>query len=177
MSRPPRSPHAWHRDPPPPDDDAPPSKTRLKREMHTLQDLGERLAELPPDRLQQLGLPDALVTAINEFRRFNKWEARRRQMQYIGRLMRDIDAAPVTARLDAWSHSTRESVAGFHAAEAWRDRLLAEPEALAAFMDEHSAANRVRLAELISRAHAERAGGKPPASARLLFRAISSVIK
>src|SRR5258708_16467469 len=102
-----------------------PSKTRRKQEMHSLQDLGERLVELKADQLRQFDLPEELAIAINDYRRFTKWEARRRQMQYIGRLMRDVDPAPIAARLDQWNQTSREAVAGFHAAEAWRDRLLA----------------------------------------------------
>ena len=149
----------------------------MKQEMTSLQKMGERLAELkPPSRLLQLGLPDTLVTAIIDFRRFNKWEAKRRQMQYIGRLMRDIDPAPVAAQLDAWSHSSRESVAGFHAAEKWRERLLGEANALEALLVEHPGADRVKFAELIGRAHAERERGKPPASSRLLFRELNKLV-
>lgn len=159
------------------DPDRLPSKTQLKREMTSLQEMGERLAELkPPSRLNQLGLPELLVTAINDYRRFNKWEAKRRQMQYIGRLMRDIDPAPVAAQLDAWSHSSRESVAGFHAAEKWRDRLLAETNSLEALILEHPSADRAKLAELVGRAHAERESGKPPAASRLLFRELNKLV-
>jgi len=117
----------WHKDPPPPEDDGIPSKTQRKQEMHALQDLGERLAELTADRLARLELPERLAIAINEYRRFNKWEAKRRQMQYIGKLMRDVDAAPILAQLDIWAGTSRAAVAGFHAVEEWRERLLAEP--------------------------------------------------
>ena len=175
----------WTRNPPPPDDadaDKPPSKTKLKQEMHTRQNLGEQLAELSPARLRQLDLPDVLVAAIEDYRRFNKWEALRRQMQYIGRLMRDIDPAPIAAQLDSWSQGTRANVAGFHAVEKWRDRLLADTTdataatALAELVAEHPDANRKRIAELIARAHAERENGKPPASSRLLFKELSKTL-
>ena len=165
-------------DPAPPDDDsipAPPSKTRRKHAMHALQDLGERLSELPNDKLTQLELPEELAIAIRDYRRFNKWEARRRQMQYIGRLMRDIDAVPLEAQLDRWAGTTRAAVAGFHEVEGWRDRLLAEPAALDALMAAHATIDRARIALLIDRAHAESASGRPPASSRLLFRELAKV--
>ena len=144
--------------------------------MHTLQDLGEKLAELAPAKLLQLGLPETLVIAINDYRRFNKWEARRRQMQYIGRLMRDIDSAPIAATLDVWSQGTRAIVASFHTVETWRDRLLADPLALAALIAEYPNADQPRIIGLISRTHAERDGGRPPASSRLLFRELSKLM-
>ena len=149
----------------------------MKKEMTSLQDMGERLADLKPaSRLMQLGLPDVLVTAIVDYRRFNKWEAKRRQMQYIGRLMRDIDPEPVAAQLDAWTHSSRDVVAGFHAAEKWRERLLTEPNALEALLQEHPSGDRAKLAELIGRAHAEQESGKPPASSRALFREVNKLV-
>jgi ribosome-associated protein len=169
-------PRVWHKDPPPVEDDGIPSKTRRKQEMHALQDLGERLAELTPDKLAQLELPERLATAIDEYRRFNKWEARRRQMQYIGRLMRDIDAAPIIAQLDIWAGTSRAAVAGFHAVEEWRDRLLAEPGALDALVAAHPEADRAHMAMLIDRARTERAGGRPPASFRLLFRELARLL-
>jgi ribosome-associated protein len=169
-------PRAWHKDPPPVEDDGIPSKTRRKQEMHALQDLGERLAELTADKLAQLELPERLAIAINEYRRFNKWEAKRRQMQYIGRLMRDIDAAPIIAQLDIWAGTSRAAVAGFHAVEEWRDRLLAEAGALDALIAAHPEAERARLALLIDRARAEREGGRPPANFRLLFRELARLL-
>jgi ribosome-associated protein len=144
--------------------------------MHGLQELGERLAELGPDKLSRLGLPENLTTALADYKRFNKWEAKRRQMQYIGRLMREIDPAPISAQLDAWTRGTRAAVAGFHAAETWRDRLLADDGALNALMTEHPAADHTRIIELVGRARSERAAGKPPASARLLFRELSRIL-
>lgn len=180
MPRPP--PYVTRRDgdvEPPSDDDAallPPSKSQRKRESHSLQDLGKQLADLPPAKLKLLNLPEELYTALIDYKRFNKWEALRRQMQYIGRLMRDIDPAPIAAQIDSWSHSTRAGVAVFHEVEKWRDRLLAEPAALEAFCVAHPAADRVKIAALINRAGVERDGGKPPASSRLLFRELGRVM-
>lgn len=170
-------PRVWYKNPPPVEDDGIPSKTRRKQEMHALQDLGERLAELSADKLARLDLPEPLGIAINEYRRFNKWEARRRQMQYIGRLMRDIDPAAIVAQLDIWDGTSRAAVAGFHAVEEWRDRLLAEAGALDALITAHPGADRARLVVLVDSARAERAGGRPPASSRLLFREIASLLE
>lgn len=162
-----------------PDPDAPPSKSQLKREMTSLQDLGEKLAGLSPVLLAKLALPDQLATAIKDFNRFNKWEAKRRQMQFIGRLMREIDSNEIALQIESWSQSSRASVADFHSAEKWRDRLLTDPAALDAFVTEHAAADRAKLAELaelVNKAHFERDNGKPPASSRLLFREITRVL-
>lgn len=78
------------------------SKTRRKRAMHELQDLGIALVELDATRLATLGLPENLIDAIALARTLRKHEARRRQLQYIGRLMRDVDPAPIRAALAEW---------------------------------------------------------------------------
>src|SRR5687768_1281040 len=83
-----------------------PSKTRLKREMHALQDIGEQLVQLDLKRLVELGLPETLTDAILDAKRMTKHGARRRQMQFIGKLMRDVDAAPILEKFDLWSGAT-----------------------------------------------------------------------
>src|SRR5438105_8186511 len=83
-----------------------PSKTRRKAEMHALQDLGEALVALSPARLARLSLPERLADAVVEARSITKWEARRRQMQFIGRLMRNVDAEPIRAHLAQWEGAT-----------------------------------------------------------------------
>src|SRR4051812_9774639 len=91
--------------PPPGDDVLPaPSKTKRKHEMQALQDLGAELCELDAKRLASLGLPERLVDAITLARSITRHEAKRRQMQYIGRLMRDIDAEPLRHALGTWAH-------------------------------------------------------------------------
>jgi ribosome-associated protein len=97
-------------------------------------------------------------------------------MQYIGRLMRDVDAAPIAAQLDIWSGTSRALVAEFHAVEEWRDRLLAETGALDALATAFPEADRAHIALLIDRARAERAGGRPPANFRLLFRELARLL-
>ena len=78
------------------------SKTRKKKDMLALQDLGVKLVELNEQQLDIMQLPESLLAAVQEARHLTKHEARRRQMQYIGRLMRDIDAVPIRDRLEQW---------------------------------------------------------------------------
>lgn len=143
--------------------------------MLALQTLGTTLVDLDPARLAALDLPEPLAEAIAQARSIVKHEARRRQLQYIGRLMRDVDAAPIRAaleRADALSHAER---ARFAAAERWRERLLADDSALTAFVTAHPAADRAELATLVREARAERASGRPPHRFRALFRRISEL--
>lgn len=101
-----------------------PSKSHRKRQSRSLQELGEALIDLSAEDLEPLNLPDRLVEALADARRIRKHEALRRQRQYIGRLMREIDPEPVRRFLEARRSATQESNRLFHSAEDWRRRLL-----------------------------------------------------
>jgi molybdopterin adenylyltransferase len=122
--------------------------------MLALQDLGERLVSLSEARLAELALPETLVHALREARRITRHEARRRQMQYIGRLMREVDPEPIEARLSAWADAPNAEKARLAAVERWRDRLMNEAGALEALCTERPGADRDALAALIARAGA-----------------------
>ncbi|MGP1676048.1 MAG: ribosome biogenesis factor YjgA [Burkholderiales bacterium] len=156
--------------------DAPTSKTRKKKDMLALQDLGVQLVELNEQQLQGMQLPEPLFEAVQEARRLTKHEARRRQLQYIGRLMRDIDAAPIRDRLDKWQGQGREHTAQLHAIERWRDELLAADPALARFLDEHPGADSQKLRSLIRNARREQGASLPPKSYRELFRLLRETL-
>jgi ribosome-associated protein len=160
-------------------DDHGPSKTRRKAEMHALQDLGEALVGLDAKRLAELaaevGLPERLHDAIREARSITAWGGRKRQMQFIGKLMRDLDAAPIQRRLDAWAQGHDIDTARQRAIERWRDRLLAEPDALDALAAEYPRLDRPRLRALLARARDERVRGGPPHAFRELFRELKAL--
>jgi ribosome-associated protein len=162
---------------PPRDDlyDAP-SKTRRKQEMHELQDLGVALVALDPRRLATLQLPEKLVDAIALARTITRHEARRRQMQFIGRLMRDIDAAPLRAALAAWAEGPQRERARFALLERWRDRILDDAGGVDAFLDAHPGAPRDTLLALVADVRAERARGAPPRKSRALFRELKRIV-
>ena len=92
-------------------DDEPLSKTKKKEQMHALQKLGVELVELPRDRLASMRLPEELLAAVREAQRITAHEGRRRQMQFIGRLMREIDPAPIEERLAAWRGQSKAEIA------------------------------------------------------------------
>jgi len=157
-------------------EDTRPSKTQLKREMDALQDLGETLVGLDPSRLAELDLPERLADAIGQARGITRHEARRRQMQFVGKLMRDVDAAPIRAALERWERVPREQKAHFAAIERWRERLLDDAQAIDAFVAEHPATDRAALARAITAALAERSKGGAPHAFRELFRAIRRAV-
>ncbi|HWA13658.1 MAG TPA: ribosome biogenesis factor YjgA [Burkholderiales bacterium] len=152
------------------------SKTQRKRESHSLQDIGEELVALGAERLAQMDLPQNLLEAVLEARRISKFGALRRQMQYLGRLMREIDPAPIRARLDAWKGQSAEATANLHKIERWRDRLLKDEGGLADFAALHPRADLQRLRALVRNAQREAAAGKPPKSFRELFQSLREIL-
>src|SRR5207247_1656048 len=102
-----------------------PSKTARKRAMHELQTLGERLIGLNSEQLAAIALPEDLQDAIERARRITKHEARRRQLQYIGRLMRAVDPEPIREKLKAWDGVSTEETARVHRIERWRELFRA----------------------------------------------------
>jgi len=157
-----------------------PSKSQMKRDMTALQKLGEELVEQSAERLERVEMPDGLRTAIDEARGIKDHEGRRRQMQYIGRLMRDVDPAPIRAALDAWAGASRAETALLHDLERWRETLLADDEALMRFASEHTAAlNPATMQQLratIRAAKRERADNRPPKNYRELFRLVRAIV-
>jgi len=164
-----------HREPAAADDAAPLSKTRRKHEMHALQDLGLALIAQDPARVAELGLPEQLADAIAEARSIRAHEGRRRQMQYIGKLMRDVDPAPIAAALARWAAGVPEDRERFAALERWRDELVTDDAALDRFVAAHPDADRAALATLVREVRAERSRGGPPHRYRALFRALRAV--
>jgi len=154
-------------------DEGRPSKTRLKQQMAELQDLGETLVGLDPRRMAELDLPERLVDALRLVRGITRHEARRRQMQYVGKLMRSVDPAPIRAAIERWESVPQAEKARFAALERWRDRLLDDVTAIDAFVAEHPAADRDALVRAVNAARVERAsGGTPPRATRELFRVL-----
>lgn len=162
-----------------PDAGRPPSKSQQKRDMHALQDLGETLVELDPRRLADLAaevdLPERLVEAIVAARGITAWGARKRQLQYVGKLMREQDPAPIRARLDRWAQGHDIDVARQRSLERWRERLLAEPDALDALAEAYPRLDRPRMRSLVARALEERSRDSAPHAYRELFRALKAL--
>lgn len=147
------------------------SKSQLKRESHALQAMGEELVELPAAKLAKIPMPDALAEAVALARKIKARGGRKRQLQYIGKVMRSIDAEPIAQALDALKNAAGKEAAKFHRLEQWRDRLVAEGDtALGELLNEFPTAERQHLRQLIRNAQREAANNKPPKAAREIFR-------
>lgn len=154
------------------------SKSQRKRDMQAVQELGEKLTALTASQLEKFSLPENLHNAITAARGIQQHGARKRQLQYIGKLMRDIDPAPVQQRLDTLLGQSLQATQLLHNAERWRDQLLSSgDEALEALLAEHPAADRQQLRQLIRNAGKEQQENKPPRSARTLFRYLRGILQ
>jgi ribosome-associated protein len=150
------------------------SKTRKKREMTELQQLGAALVEVPETQLKGF-LSEQLLEAVLEAKRITSHEAKRRQLQYIGRLMREVDPAPIRARLAEIEGGSAQAAARHRRLEQWRARLLEDDGALTELAAEHPGADLQALRTLIRNARKEQKEGKPPRAFRELFRAIKEI--
>ncbi len=153
------------------------SRTQLKREMEALQELGSKIVDLSEKLLNQIPLEGQLETAIHECRKMRHREGRRRQLQFIGKLMRAADHEAIQAAFDKVEARGRDNVQRTHQVELWRDRLINESsEAMGEFLNEFWNADRQHLRQLIRAAQKELSQEKPPASARKLFRYIREIM-
>lgn len=153
-----------------------PSKSQRKRDMHALQALGERLVGLPESRLAALDLPDDLRDAIALARRITAHEGRRRQLQYVGKLMRRIDPSDIEAALGHDDERHRAETAVMHAAERWRDALMADPKRLTEFVTRYPQALARNLHPLIRSACTEHGKGQRGRHFRELYRELRQIL-
>lgn len=149
-----------------------PSKTRRKKDMQALQDLGEQLVALSAERLAKVPLPESLADAVREARRITSHEGRRRQMQYIGKLMRGVDPAPIQAVLDAFAGTSRDETARQHRIERLRLELLEDEGVLHRIASTWPGADLQHLRVLRRNAIKEREQNRPPRAFRELFKVL-----
>ncbi len=147
------------------------SKTRRKKDMHALQDLGETLTTLPPALLDKCNLPAELLQAIAEYKRIpDRRGAKKRQLQFIGRVMRDIDAEPILQVLDEQGQQAELAKRRFQRLEEVREQLLAGDQGTLDELIRDYAGLDIQYARaLIRQAQKELAEKKPPAASRKLF--------
>ncbi len=158
------------------------SKTDLKRESAELQALGEQLLGLRSGLFEPLGLPDKLVEALAEARRITNFEGRRRQMQFIGKLMRQLDDDALQAVREALlvqQQGSAQDAAALHEAEAWRDRLIADDGAVGQWLAEHPQTDSQQLRALIRQARKDAKPEKPGEAQRhgRAYREIFQLVK
>ena len=149
-----------------------PSKTAVKRAMTELQDLGTELVALSVDQLKKIDLPGDLRDAVRAAQRITQHEAHRRQLQYIGKLMRSLDAEPIRAAIDDIKGISAAANARMHALERLRTRFLEDEKVIGEIAAAHPDADLQHLRQLRRNTLKEQELGKPPRAFRELFRVL-----
>lgn len=161
------------------------SKTELKRESARLQELGEQLLGLRGDLRERLGLSDTLTQALEQAARITDFEGRRRQMQFIGKLMRGLQVSEVQAidqALLEQRQGSAQETARLHQAQTWRAELIADDRALERWVQEYPHTDVQQLRALVRRARKDEASQPKEASGQALrqgraYREIFQVIR
>ena len=148
-----------------------PSKSQRRREALEVKSMAARLIDLSPAHLANIPLGEAVGNAVREAQRIRSNVARKRQLQFVAKLLRRADLEPIAAALHDLDQSARQATARQHRAEAWRDRLLADGDpALGELMRLRQDGDAQAMRQLMRKARQEEARGRPPAAARKLFR-------
>ena len=156
------------------------SRSQQRREALEVLDLAEKLASLTPTQLAKLPIPDDLLPHLEHTRKITAHIARKRQLAFLAKQMRREDDETLEAIRDALDEdgvAARRETAALHRVEAWRERLLADGDtALAELLEEHPAADRQHLRQLVRNAHEEKLRNKPPRAFRELFRELRTLL-
>jgi len=154
------------------------SKSQRKRDATAAQDLGKNILSLSQDAQDSIALPESLEKALNDARRIKKNSALKRQLQYIGKLMRSIDLEPIQAQYLKLTNHYDKDIKKLHHLEKWRDRLLAEGDkALEDLLNENPNADRQHLRQLVRQSAKESKLNKAPKSAREIFKYLKTLFE
>ncbi len=159
------------------DEDDRPSKSAVKRDMLALQDLGKTLCDLPYEKVKRAPLGERLLEAIGDYHKCKSFGAKKRQLQFIGKLMRQEEHEEIQAWVNGESVEQKLKTLHLHAAEEWRERLIENPALLAELIKAYPAAAQENLNPMIRQAAQERAANKPPRNYRQLFQIIYRLIE
>jgi ribosome-associated protein len=157
-----------------------PSKSELKRQSNELQKLGEQLIDAPRDRVKRVPMPENVRDAILMCQTITNHEGRRRQLQYVGKMMRTLDEEEVgiiQRTIESWKGASKAETASLHALERRRDKLLADDKALTQLLEEHPHLDVQHLRTLIRNARKEQAENKPPKAYREIFQILKDLAK
>ncbi|TRW50449.1 DUF615 domain-containing protein [Aliidiomarina halalkaliphila] len=159
-------------------DDSESSKSQRKRESQAMHELGVKLVKLGKNVLKQLPLDHEVLAAVQLAQKIeNKREGYRRQLQFIGKLLRQRDTDALLAKIDEIENHSLYQASHFHALERWRDRIISGgDDAIQAFIDDYPMADRQQLRQYARQAQKELEQNKPPAASRALFKYIRGVV-
>jgi ribosome-associated protein len=152
------------------------SKTQKKKEAHSLQKLGEKLLQLSKEQIREIDIPDEVLDALNHARTIKSREGFRRQVQFIGSLMRKIDSDSIQEAVEQIEQGNYKKALEFKETEQLRDELISgNNELIEEILENHSKADRQQLSQLVRNAVKEAENNKPPKSSRALFRYLRDI--
>lgn len=154
-----------------------PSKTKKKEAMHELQDLGAELVELSVGQLKKINLPENIYDAVRECQKITAHGARRRQIMYLGKLMRSTDDEPIRAGLALIRGESSAETARLHRLERFRTRLLEDEAFLAEIAAVWPQLDQQHMRQLRRNALKEQEGNKPPKNFRAIFQILQELDK
>jgi ribosome-associated protein len=153
-----------------------PSKSQRRRDALELKSLARELIAMSPSRFAHIPLDETVRAAVEEARRIRSHVARKRQMQFVAKLLRRSDAEPIMQALEELEHDARQVTARQHRAEAWRDHLIESGDAaLGDLMRQRQGADTQAIRQCIRQARKEASRNRPPAAARALFRLLRAM--
>ncbi|MCW7537589.1 DUF615 domain-containing protein [Aquabacterium sp. A7-Y] len=158
------------------DRDQRPSKTQRKKASHELQELGEALCRLTDDRLERLAISDSLRDAVQQYKRTRSHEGLRRQMQYIGKLMRQSEVEPIREAVAEQELGRARDSLALHQAEQWRNELIADDDAVTRWTAQHPRTDVQQLRSLVRAARKDAAAAPEQRSGRA-YRELFQFIK
>ncbi|MGY6555955.1 MAG: ribosome biogenesis factor YjgA [Wenzhouxiangella sp.] len=157
------------------------SKSARKRQAEALQDLGLALATLPAEQRRAIEMPEELREALEQYLKTRSHEGRRRQLQFVGKLLRRVDAGPLLAAVERFQSGRSADAERLHVIERWRDALIADDQAITRWIEQHPDTDIQQLRSLVRAARSEGAGvdaeQRQPKSYRLLFRLIRRALE
>jgi len=153
------------------------SKTSVKKQMHALHQLGQKLVALPDSQLKNIPMEEKLLDAINLAKKITKHGGLKRQIQYIGKLMRHVDAEPIEAAINDIENGHKQDSDLFHLKEQWRDQLIeGGNDKLSEFFEQYPTTDLQRLRQLVRNHKNGKTDDKKKQSARLIFKLVTEQI-
>ena len=152
------------------------SKTELKRDSKKIQAFGKSIGDLSIDQIKSFDLPDAGFNAITEYKSLKSNAAKNRQVQYLGKLLREIDLTQAYQQMDQLKNGSQIEIRKNHIVESWRDKLIQDKEALTKLINEFPHIDRQLIRQLIQNAIKEKKDSKPPKFYRQIFRYLKEQI-
>ncbi|MBT3513448.1 MAG: DUF615 domain-containing protein [Nitrosomonadales bacterium] len=152
------------------------SKTELKRDSKKIQAFGKSIGDLSIDQIKSFDLPDAVFNAITEYKSLKSNAAKNRQVQYLGKLLREIDLTQAYQQMDQLKNGSQIEIRKNHIVESWRDKLIQDKEALTKLINEFPHIDRQLIRQLIQNAIKEKKDSKPPKFYRQIFRYLKEQI-